>query len=306
MQDFRTQFLSKETEEVMFALVGLAQKLHSGLDTTPCYACNQQFKHIKNTNPFIFVVIKNYLNEMDDTLKYCCLKCWQHSRGVMDIIELYPTLKLCDVKKLMYNGVLRKFFFNFVDNTTVLYKKYAIVDSVDSVLEQMLQEKRYNDEIQMVRLVRNNNEFVAEESVAHLRMEYGRQHNFDRPLQLNAQLIAAVNKHCQLDQISFRGVLQRIRKVFTVCGVLQCEGGQGVCLLRGKNHAGHRSPCVQLQCVRTHQPQLLHQKTHNDVSLLDLLLRLQQSLLENAQTQGVAEVRRDAVRSGCSKKCLAI
>ncbi|AAK70803.1 ORF143 ME53 [Cydia pomonella granulovirus] len=219
MQDFRTQFLSKETEEVMFALVGLAQKLHSGLDTTPCYACNQQFKHIKNTNPFIFVVIKNYLNEMDDTLKYCCLKCWQHSRGVMDIIELYPTLKLCDVKKLMYNGVLRKFFFNFVDNTTVLYKKYAIVDSVDSVLEQMLQEKRYNDEIQMVRLVRNNNEFVAEESVAHLRMEYGRQHNFDRPLQLNAQLIAAVNKHCQLAKYHLEVYYKEYEKYspFVVC-----------------------------------------------------------------------------------------
>ncbi|AAQ21724.1 me53 [Cryptophlebia leucotreta granulovirus] len=200
MHDFRIKFLSKEIQEVLNSLVGLAQNLHNGINRGFCFVCNLQFKQVNNNNPFIFIVVTNYLNESDDTLKFCCLKCWQNSRGHMDIVELYPTLKLYDVKKLMYNNVLRKFLFNFRDTNTVLYKKYAINDTLDDVLKQVFREKNHHDEIQMVRLIRNENDFVAEENIAQLRIEYGTRYTFDRPLLINGQLINSVNNHCKLNK----------------------------------------------------------------------------------------------------------
>lgn len=49
MQDIRVQFLTKETQEVINAMVGEAQKLISGINTTSCFKCNDSFKETKNT-----------------------------------------------------------------------------------------------------------------------------------------------------------------------------------------------------------------------------------------------------------------
>ncbi|QOD40091.1 me53 [Matsumuraeses phaseoli granulovirus] len=197
MTDMRVQYMSKETQEVVNGLVGVAQKLIYGLDPTPCFVCKRSFREINKHNPFIFIVLKLFFDIKNDVLNFACLHCCQQGTKLMDVIELYPTLKLHDVKKLMYYGALKKFVFNFVDTKTVLYKKIAVTHNLDSVLDQVMNEKANNEEIDTLRLVRENS-IVAEDALMSLRVDYGKEYNFDQPLAFNGKLINAVNQHCAI------------------------------------------------------------------------------------------------------------
>ncbi|AAM70328.1 ME53 [Phthorimaea operculella granulovirus] len=192
MQDVRVLFLSKELRDVINYMVGLSQQLLAGLKKTPCYYCRESFK---NYHPFIFIVLKDLVNIKNDTLKLCCLKCCRRNSAVMDVIELYPTLKLHDVKKLMYYGVIKKFFFDFVDTTKLFYKKYAMIDGFD--LGRVFEEKSDNVEIQQWKMVCDDR-VVAEDSVHSLRVEYGREFCFDTPLEVNSKLMTAIKHHSNM------------------------------------------------------------------------------------------------------------
>lgn len=205
--DIRLKFLAKETEEVINSVVGLIQRLLLGSDHTCCAWCKTSFKHTKTTiahTRFIFVVVTDYHNVADETLKFCCLRCVRHQNNVMDVIEVYPTLKLHTVKKLMYFNMIQKLFFNFQDTQVVHYKKYVVVDSLETVLKQVLTNKELNDEILRLRLIKEEtNEIVAENTIDDLRVEFGNasnsfspKHMFDTPFAFNKQLISAVNSVC--------------------------------------------------------------------------------------------------------------
>nr|AGS18874.1 ME53-like protein [Pieris rapae granulovirus] len=198
MQDIRVQFLTKETQEVINAMVGEAQKLILGINTTSCFKCNDSFKETKKHTSFIFIVVFDYLNLQDEILKFCCLKCCKNNEGMMDVIELYPTLSLHSVKKLMYFNVIKKFFFNFLDTDVLLYKKYVVVEDVESVIQQIFNDKEHNHEIQKLCLKRNNDELVTEDNVDTMRVDYGARYNFDKPLALNAKMACVVNQHCKI------------------------------------------------------------------------------------------------------------
>ncbi|UXX41931.1 me-53 [Psilogramma increta granulovirus] len=205
--DIRVKFLAKETEEVINSLVGLTQRLLLGSNNTCCAWCKTSLKLDKTTiahTKYIFVVVTDYHNVADETLKFCCLRCVRHQNNVMDVMELYPTLSLHTVKKLMYFNIIKKLFFNFKDSQVIHYKKYVIVDSLNEVLQQVLVNKNLNDEILRLRLVNNEtNEIVSENTIDDLRIEFGNatnnftpKHRFDTPFMLNDKyLIHTVNNN---------------------------------------------------------------------------------------------------------------
>ncbi|AEB00411.1 me53 [Clostera anachoreta granulovirus] len=204
--DVRAKFITRETQEVFNEMVGMAQRLITGMDRTQCYKCKGSFRENdrkklqRSVTTYIFIVISDYLNLNDETFKLCCLRCCKKDAGMMDVIELYPTLTLHSVKKLMYFNVVKKFFFNFVDTDVVLYKKYVVVDSLKSIVDQIINEKMDNDEIQRVRVIRNDVELVAEDCVFQLRVDYGSHYNFDRLPAINNKLIVNVDSRCKMDR----------------------------------------------------------------------------------------------------------
>nr|ARX71989.1 me53 [Erinnyis ello granulovirus] len=206
--DLRINFLSKETKEVINSVVGITQRLLLGSDDTCCAFCTSSFKHTTNTvthTKFIFLVVVNYHTIADDTLKFCCLQCTRKQFGVMDVIELHPTVKLHSIKKLMYFNLIRKLLFYFKDTQVVHYKKYVVINSLDDVLQQVVSSKEDHHEILRLRLVKEeNNEIVAENIVDDMKIVYGNvnnkfmpQYRFDAPLSFNKQLITTVNNECQ-------------------------------------------------------------------------------------------------------------
>ncbi|AKN80765.1 ME53 [Diatraea saccharalis granulovirus] len=197
--DIRLQFINKETKEVLSSIVGLTQRLNSGVDSTPCFACQKPFKN----DPFIFIVLKNYMNLDDDTIKFCCLSCCQSGEENMDTIEIYPTLRLHDVKKLMYFRVIKKFIFDFVDSSKLMYKRYDVgeEEGMEGVLRRVFNEKKDNIEIQSLCLMCDNR-IVAEDSAQSMRIDYGREYNFEQPLSITANLARAINKHCTIARYS--------------------------------------------------------------------------------------------------------
>jgi hypothetical protein len=194
--------LSRETREVLNFLVGLAINLTTGGASVlncnpPCFKCHRSFKEIvdKTRNPYVFMVIKNWLSVEEEDVKFCCLDC---CRGIdmMDVVEIHPTLSLLNVKKLMYNRVLKKFVFDFKDTSSKRFKKYAIVSgsSVEEVLRQVFDAKLDNEEIEVMELWEGNR-VVARDVVYDMRVDNGTDFNFDAPLSMTPALITQVNKH---------------------------------------------------------------------------------------------------------------
>ncbi|AAC69543.1 DNA synthesis regulator [Choristoneura fumiferana granulovirus] len=284
MIDLRTQFLSKEIQEVINALIGIAQKLIHGLDNAVCFNCKTIFKQNKTSKKtnFIFIVITDYRNVDDEVFKFCCLKCCKTSDNVMDVIELYPTLSLHSVKKLMYSGVIKKFFFKFNDSTIVQYKKYVIVESSNSVLQQILGDKKYNEEIIKIRIVRNETEIVAEDNINSLRVDYGEKYNFDSPLMLNKKVLEDVNNRCKTDRYYLEVYYKEYEK-YAPFAINYNRLYQNECLY-----------CVNKICAETGNPIFdcsicgptnpnYFLKAQNDDSLLAIKLLLQQTVLEKTQ-----------------------
>ncbi|APO14007.1 ME53 [Plodia interpunctella granulovirus] len=197
MKDIRIGFLSKETERVINYTIGLASKLRDSHNDSTCDGCKTPFATIKLHNPFIFLIIKDFFNLHEDDVKFCCLKCCHSKTRMLEVVELYPSLKLIDIKKLMYYHIFKKFVFNFDDCGKTKYKKYAVVDNLEKVLKQMLDEKCVDEEITTVHL-KCDERVVAEDDIHSMRIEYGKEYVFDRPPAINAQLIQSVNKHCVL------------------------------------------------------------------------------------------------------------
>lgn len=205
-KDLRLSFLCKETQEVFNSLAHTTTQLLCGLDeTTRCFTCNESFKCCTTTKQvsaakvFIFIVLVDYLKIDSDVLHFCCLKCHNKLNNVFEVLELYPTLSLHTVKKLMYYNVLKKFHFNFCESKNVLYKKYVVVDTLDDVLCQVLNEKQDNHEILKINLMCNNI-VVAQDTIDTMRLDFNERYNFDCMLALNKKLINVVNTHCKLSK----------------------------------------------------------------------------------------------------------
>lgn len=201
-QDPRVRFLSRETREVIAFLVRLVHNLFEGetgtLNTViPCFGCLRYFKEIKSRDQHVFVVIKDWFKVGEDDLRLCCLSCCRKEGDVMDVVEIYPSLTLFSVRKLMYSDVLRKFVFKFRDSSVRRWRKYAVVGSVAQTVEQAFADKADNDEIEIMRLG-TAERAVAEDSAHDLRLDYGRHYNFDRPLGLNPRLVSEVDRHSPL------------------------------------------------------------------------------------------------------------
>jgi Baculoviridae ME53 len=195
--DMRVQFLARETREVLNFVIDLALNISKNNTTLlnyniNCCECKLNFKHIYTTTlvPYIFIAIKNWLLLETDDVQFCCLLCSQQMR-VMDLIEIYPTITLHNVRKLMYNNILKKFVFNFVDSGNVNCKRYIVTENLAHTLEVALKEKRENEEIEKMVLLKNSVK-VAEDLVTDLRVDYGKYYLFSRKLVLNKQLVNSV------------------------------------------------------------------------------------------------------------------
>ncbi|AAP85756.1 me53 [Adoxophyes orana granulovirus] len=200
MQDVRVQFLCKEKKEVITFLSVLLKNILNGIESINCHNCNASFKRLKESQYiFIFAIVNDYNDTTDDVLKFCCLKCCKiEKNNLMEVIELYPTLTLQNVNKLMYYGMLKKFMFDFHDSDQVSYKKYVISSSLSAVLDQMFLEKQNNEEI--IRLsLRRNNQIVAEDFLHDLRVDYCDKYNFEKDLSINKEFVEAVDAHCNLN-----------------------------------------------------------------------------------------------------------
>lgn len=178
--------LTRETREVLDGVVKLSRDAR-------CFSCGAVLGGA--ANPFTFIVIKDYLCKKDDTLKFSCLKCCRTESQLMDVIEVYPTLRVHDVKKLMYYRLLKRFMFDFVDGGTVLCKRYAVTDGLQETLIRMFGKKRDNEEVHTLRLLRGSSA-VAELSIHALRVDYGRQFNLDKPSPFTKKLAQDVRREC--------------------------------------------------------------------------------------------------------------
>lgn len=202
MKDNRVLFLSRETREVINFLAGLALSLLEGASAHdfPCFNCSRSFKNIarKTKNPFIFVVIKNWLSVEEEDVKFCCLRCCR-DLDMMDVVEIHPSLSLLNTKKLMYNNILKKFVFNFKDAGRKKFKKHSITTSVEEVLGRVLRDKADNEEIEALELWKDTS-LLARDVVYDLRVDYGTDFNFDAPLSLNPALAAHVDQNLESNQ----------------------------------------------------------------------------------------------------------
>ncbi|AAS82607.1 ORF131 [Agrotis segetum granulovirus] len=207
MEDRRVMFLANETKEVINFLITLTNTMiQGGLNvlkfTPPCFKCKKSFKEIfvKTKSPYIFVVIKNWLSVEEEDVKFCCLDCCRELK-MMDVVEISPTLSLHNIKKLMYNNLLKKFVFDFKESGEKKFRKHALVGgtSIAQVLKDIVEEKDSNEEIEVMELWRGRQAVVARDVIYDLRVDNGTEYNFDTPLSLSPTLISEIDKRLEND-----------------------------------------------------------------------------------------------------------
>ncbi|QBQ01684.1 me53 [Hyphantria cunea granulovirus] len=234
--DIRVQFLARETREVLNFVIDLALNIANNNKTLlnyniNCCECKLNFKHIYTTTlvPYIFVPIKNWLLLETEDIQFCCLMCSQQMR-VMDLIEIYPTITLHNLRKLMYNKILKIFVFNFVNSEIVHCKRYIITESLEHTLDVALREKSEKEEIEKIVLL-NNSVKIAQDTVTDLRVDYGKYYLFSRKLAFNRQLVDSIVKPTttfvlEVYYKEFKDY-QPFMVYFNKCTVHECEWCRG-------------------------------------------------------------------------------
>ncbi|ACH69532.1 me53 [Trichoplusia ni granulovirus LBIV-12] len=194
--DKRGQFLSQELRHALMFVVDFAKNSVNGhsntLRFTPtCNKCGKTFNQIylDTHNPYMFMVIKSWL-EMDvDKVKFSCLQC--KNDPVEDIIELYPSFSLANLKKLMYNGTLKRFVFSFVKPGKKKCRRVGLQPAdLPTVLNDMVESKSPCEEIESVTLCSaNNDEVIARDDIYYLRVDWGSDITHSVPSQFSRHLL---------------------------------------------------------------------------------------------------------------------
>ncbi|AKR17478.1 ME53 [Mocis latipes granulovirus] len=198
--DKRGEFLSQETRHALMFMAEFAKNAVHGhtnlLRFTPtCNKCGQTFDRIySNThNSYMFMVIKSWLDTDVNRVKFCCLAC--KNEPVEDVIELYPSFSLANLKKLMYGGVLKRFVFPFVQPSKKKCRRIGLaLSDLPSVLDDLIKSKSVCEEIESVCLFSaTDNEIIARDDVYHLRVDWGCDVAFSVPTQFTRQLLLNKN-----------------------------------------------------------------------------------------------------------------
>nr|ANY57639.1 PlxyGVORF119 protein [Plutella xylostella granulovirus]QKV50043.1 ORF118 protein [Plutella xylostella granulovirus]QKV50161.1 ORF118 protein [Plutella xylostella granulovirus] len=206
MCDRRVMFMSRETREVLNFTIDLATNMIKGSVTVlncnfTCFKCFRHFNSIveKTGIRYIFIVIKDWLKVEEDYVKFCCLEC-KTGLKLMDLVEIYPTVTLINVKKLMYNNVFKKFVFNFNDLGKKKYKRYSVNRDLGEALKDIVRDKDDDSEIENITLV-DSNGVVAHDRLMDMRVDFSKDdkiyYNFDTFVSLNKRLISMVNAEIQ-------------------------------------------------------------------------------------------------------------
>lgn len=205
--DKRVQFLSRETREVLQFMVNFAKNCIEGTPNqlqycAKCGWCNRIFAKImrETASPYMFIAIESYDEDDETSIKFCCLSC-RFQAKVIDLIEIYPTLTLLNVKKLMYNNVLKKFLFPFTNSNKKLYKKFNVTDGgggVERVLQEVVDEKLENEEIEKVALIVDD-KIMLEEEIFDLRVDWCKFYNFNSPTKFRNVVLPASSRRVYLE-----------------------------------------------------------------------------------------------------------
>ncbi|AJK91806.1 me53 [Spodoptera frugiperda granulovirus] len=195
--DKRARFLSQELRHALMFMVDFARLSVHGhpnvlMFTPVCHGCGKTFHDIykQSHNSYMFMVIKSWLdNNNNNNIKFSCLACKR--APVEDVIELYPSFSLANLKKLLYNGTLKKFVFSFRSPSKKRCCRVGVeLTELARVLEDVVASKGANEEIESVSLCEaSSGAVVARDCVYHLRVDWGSELTFSEPSQFTRDLL---------------------------------------------------------------------------------------------------------------------
>lgn len=194
--DVRSKFLSNETRQVMTFLLNYVNFVRQGSAVTPtpledastvCFNCRLRF----DKKSYIFVVLQDFVKEVN-YFRICCLRC-RNSLSMYDFVELFPTLSLNSVRKLVSCGVLKKLVFDFDNTNQPKYKSFCIKSSVEECLNEILEYKHVDKEINTIEIVYDNR-LIGAQTVDDLRVDHN-TYNFDKPLVFTKKFMHDINQH---------------------------------------------------------------------------------------------------------------
>lgn len=205
MTDPRVRFLAKETLEALRHMVQFADAVRRGVPSAwsrqplVCCSCNTSFQHLNEVayKPYVFVAIRDWSSMQNNStrpLTLCCLDCRLHLK-LMDLVEIYPTLRLSSLYKLMYNGVIRRCCaFPFNPPSIKRCTRTTVQTSAMATLERVLNAKRDEEEIESVALY-SGQCVLSFDTCKDLRIDFGQQNqtftNFSAPFQLKRAALAS-------------------------------------------------------------------------------------------------------------------
>ncbi|AQQ80418.1 ME53 [Betabaculovirus altermyunipunctae] len=202
--DKRAKFLSRELSHALMFMAEFARNAVLGhanllLFTPSCHKCGKTFNkiYVESDVPYMFMVVKSWLEADVDRVRFSCLSC-KHD-PVEDVIELYPSFSLANLKKLMYSGTLKRFAFGFRQPSKKRCQRVGVdAEQVSRALDELVAAKSDRTEIESVTLRDANDDddkAVAQDSVYHLRVDWGSDISFGVPSQFTHQLSARTGPH---------------------------------------------------------------------------------------------------------------
>lgn len=200
--DKRTLFLSQELRHALMFVAEFARDAVNGVPnvlrfTPMCHVCEKSFNSIyKNSHsPYMFMVIKSWLEEDVDCVKFTCLACKRYP--AQDVIQLYPSFSLVNLKKLMYNGTLKKFVFPFKQPSKKKCRRIGVeMADLALILTEVVNAKLGNEEFESISLYETEGEvLVASDSLYHLRVDWGSNLTFSVPSQFSRELTSKAGAH---------------------------------------------------------------------------------------------------------------
>lgn len=210
--DKRSRFLSQELRHALMFMADFARLSVQGhpnvlMFTPVCHGCGKTFHDIykQSHNSYMFLVVKSWLENDTDRVKFSCLSCKR--APVDDVIELYPSFSLSNLKKLLYNGTLKKFVFPFRQPSKKRCRRVGVnLTELGDVLEDVIASKSVDEEIESVSLCEaSSGTIVARDCVYHLRVDWGSELTFSEPSQFTRDLLnrtAAAAEEYYLEVIS--------------------------------------------------------------------------------------------------------
>nr|AAK82355.1 ME-53 [Epinotia aporema granulovirus] len=161
--------------------------------STICFNCRLRF----DKKSYIFVVLQDFVKDVN-CFRICCLGC-RNSLPMYDFVELYPTLSLNSVRKLVSCGVLKKLVFDFDTTNQPQYKRFSIKSSVEECLNEIMEFKHVDKEINTIEIVYDNNKLIGAQTVDDMRVDHN-TFNFDKPLVFTKKFMHDINQHLDNDK----------------------------------------------------------------------------------------------------------